>query len=188
MVKLATQACRVLLLLSLLTGLMYPMLTTGLAQLFFPWRANGSLLSVHGQTIGSQWIGQEFTAEEYVWGRPSATSVFPYNAVASGGSNWGPLNPDYLALVRDRIARLHFEHLPIPVELVTASGSGLDPDISPLAAQYQVDRIAKARHLSPAVVRRLIDTYTHRRVLSLLGEPRVNVLQLNLALDAVKQE
>lgn len=188
MVKLVTQACRVLLLLSVLTGLMYPMLMTGLAQLLFPWRANGSLLYMHGQMIGSHWIGQEFTAEDYVWGRPSATPGFPYNALASSGSNWGPLNPDYIALVRDRIARFHFERQPIPIELVTASGSGLDPDISPFAAEYQVERIAKARHIPPAVVRRLIDTYTHRRVLSLLGEPRVNVLQLNLALDVAKQQ
>ncbi|PJD93949.1 MAG: potassium-transporting ATPase subunit C [Legionella sp.] len=187
MVKLLTQACRVLLLLSVITGWMYPMIITGLAQLFFPWQANGSLVSLHQNRVGSHWLGQNFDAEDYFWGRPSATADSAYNGLASGGSNWGPDNPDYLKWIHDRLTHFHESAQPIPVELITASGSGLDPDISSFAADYQVKRIADARQLSIDVVKRLVQEHTQYRTLSLLGEPRVNVLQLNLALDALRK-
>lgn len=175
---------------TILTGLIYPLLITLLAQGLFPWQANGSLIEMNGKIIGSALIGQSFTSDKYFWGRPSATSPFPYNAASSAGSNMGPSNPDYLTAVQNRVAKLKNKqntNMLIPVDLVTASGSGLDPDISPLAAYFQASRIAKARHIKVADVQMLIYTHTKQRHCHVLGEPRVNVLQLNLALDALKQ-
>lgn len=181
-------------LLTLLTGLIYPLLVTGIAQLIFPRQANGSLIVQNGQLVGSSLIGQAFDDPKYFWGRLSATGTYPYNAfnaenlTASSGSNYGPLNPALLTMVQARIDALKkadpMNTKPIPVDLVTASGSGLDPHISPAAAAYQLDRVARARGLDPAVVQQLIDQHTQGRDLGLLGEPRVNVLELNLALDA----
>ena len=185
-----------LLLLTLLTGLAYPLLVTGLAQVVFPHQANGSLIVQNGQVVGSALIGQSFDDPQYFWGRLSATGTFPYNAfnaenlTASSGSNYGPLNPALLAMVQSRIDALKAADpnntLPIPVDLVTASASGLDPHISPAAAAYQLDRVARARGLEVAVVKQLIDRHTQGRDLGVLGEPRVNVLELNLALDNLK--
>ncbi len=179
-----------LLLLTLLIGLLYPLLVTGLAQLIFPAAANGSLIvDRHGQPVGSTLIGQPFSEPQYFWGRPSATAPFPYNAAASSGSNYGPLNPALLDAVRARITALKAvdpaNSAPIPVDLVTASGSGLDPHISPAAAAYQVARVARMRGLSEAVVSQLVARHTEGRTFGLLGEPRVNVLQLNLALPTL---
>ncbi len=183
-------ALTMLLLLTLLTGLVYPLAVTGLAQLLFPNQANGSLIVRDGKVIGSRLIGQYFDRPEYFWSRPSATAPFPYNAAASAGSNLGPTNPALIEAVKARVAALRTadpgNDSPIPVDLVTASGSGLDPHISPAAALYQAKRVARARSLDEAVVRNLIADHTEERKLRLLGERRVNVLQLNLALDALR--
>jgi len=176
--------------LTTLTGLIYPLTVTGLAQLFFPDQANGSLIVQDGKVLGSKLIGQYFDKSEYFWGRPSATAPFPYNAAASGGSNLGPTNPALIDAVKGRIATLRAADpgnaLLIPVDLVTASGSGLDPHISPAAALYQVKRVARARDLDETIVQELVSRHTEGRQFDLLGEPRVNVLQLNLALDVLK--
>ncbi len=176
--------------LSLLTGLIYPLAMTGLAQLLFPRQAGGSLITRNGEVVGSALIGQQFDAPQYFWGRLSATSDHPYNAAASGGSNYNVLNPSLAKQASDRIAALRAADpgntQPVPVDLATASGSGLDPDISIAAARYQAARVAKARGLPVSQVMNLIDQYTQGRVLGFLGEPRVNVLELNLALDALK--
>jgi len=183
-------ALTILFILTVLTGLVYPLLVTGIAQLIFPHPANGSLITSKGQVLGSQLIGQPFDDPKYFWGRPSATSPFPYNAAASSGSNLGPSNPALLQAVQQRVADLKAADptntQPIPVDLVTASGSGLDPNISVAAALYQVPRVARVRGLSEAVVRALVDKYTQGRQFGFLGEPRVNVLELNLALDELK--
>ena len=185
--------------LTVLTGLIYPMLVTAIAQLIFPWQANGSLVNRRGQpvlqaraAIGSTLIGQYFSDPKYFWPRPSATAPVPYTAYHAAtetcgtGSNWGPTNPLFGAAIRRRVARLRAADPgvkgPIPINLVTASASGLDPDISPAAALYQVPRVARARGLPVAEVRRLVKRFSHGRVLGLLGAPRVNVLKLNLAL------
>ncbi len=177
-------------LLSVLLGLIYPLVVTGIAQMAFPYQANGSVMSANGQATGSRLIGQPFDDPKYIWGRLSATSPFPYNSAASSGSNYGPMNPDYLKAVQARIDALKAADpgntAPIPVDLVTASGSGLDPQISVAAALYQAPRVARVRHLSEAIVEQLIAQNTQNRQLGVLGEPRVNVLQLNLALDALK--
>ena len=173
--------------LTLITGIIYPLVVTGLAQLLFPEQANGSLIKQGDKTIGSLLIGQSFTDIKYFWGRPSATSPFPYNGVNSSGSNMGPSNPAFIKAVQDRV--LVFRQFDtntqslIPVDLVTASGSGLDAEISPLAAYYQVPRIATVRHLSADALNNLIREQTRHRTFGILGEPRVNVLQLNRALD-----
>jgi K+-transporting ATPase ATPase C chain len=163
---------------------------TGLAQLIFPHQANGSLIVENGQTVGSELIGQSFDDPKYFWGRLSATGPFPYNAAASTGSNLGPTNSVLTETVQARITALKAtdpqNSQPIPVDLVTASGSGLDPHISVAAALYQVPRVARARGMSEDAVRLLVDQYTKGRQLGFLGEPRVNVLMLNLALDAIK--
>ena len=178
------------LLLTVLTGLLYPLLVTGLAQLLFPHQAAGSVLTRDGHAVGSRLIGQSFSDPRYFWSRPSATTPQPYNGTASTGSNLGPLNPALLDAVRTRIAALHAadpdNHSPVPVDLVTASGSGLDPEVSVAAASYQAARVARARGLAPERVQALIAQHTEGRLLGVLGEPRVNVLELNLALDALK--
>jgi potassium-transporting ATPase KdpC subunit len=175
---------------TLLTGVLYPLVITGIAQVFFPRQANGSLILQKGQVVGSELIGQPFTDPRYFWGRPSATSPFPYNAAASTGSNLGPTNPALKKEVSARIAALKaadpVNNSPIPVDLVTTSGSGLDPNISVAAALYQVPRIAKARGLSEEVVRALVDGFIVGRQFGFLGEPRINVLDLNQALDEIK--
>lgn len=185
-------AIMLLLLMTILTGLVYPVLVTGIAQILFPAQANGSFIKQDNKIVGSKWIGQYFTEPKYFWGRPSATAPFPYNAAASSGSNLGPTNPALLTAVKGYIARLReadpHNSNPIPVDLVTASASGLDPEISPAAAFYQVPRIAAARNLSESKVNTLVRQFIKQRQWGILGEPRVNVLQLNLALDALSKK
>jgi K+-transporting ATPase KdpC subunit len=177
-------------LLTVIVGLIYPLVVTGVAQVVFPYQANGSVMTSNGQATGSALIGQPFDDPKYFWGRLSATGPFPYNSASSSGSNYGPMNPDYLKAVQARIDALKAADpgntAPIPVDLVTASGSGLDPQISVAAALYQVPRVARMRHLSEGAVQQLVAQYTEDRQLGVLGEPRVDVLQLNLALDAQK--
>lgn len=187
MPKLLRATCSMLLMLTVLTGIVYPALITAVAQTVFSERANGSLIRRDGVAIGSELIGQEFDEPGYFWGRPSATAPVPYHAASSGGANWGPTNPALIGAVRKRIERLK-RHDPdktvgIPIDLATASGSGLDPHISPAAARYQAPRVAAARGMSLAEVEELIAISTTGRTLGILGEPRVNVLQLNLALN-----
>ena len=183
-------ALAALLIFTLITGVLYPLAVTGLAQLLFPHAANGSLIVAGGKPVGSELIGQPFSDPKYFWGRPSATSPFPYNAGASSGSNQGPLNPALAEAVAARIKTLQGadpdNKRPIPVDLVTASASGLDPHISPAAADYQVSRVAKVRKIAPDRVRALVREHTEERQLGVLGEPRVSVLKLNLALDAAR--
>jgi K+-transporting ATPase ATPase C chain len=170
-----------------LTGLVYPLLITGLAQVIFPYRANGSLIESEGKVVGSALIGQPFSSPKYFWTRPSATALHAYNAGASSGSNQGPINPALKDAVAARVKALRdadpTNTSPVPIDLVTASGSGLDPHISPEAAAYQAGRVARARGLSADSVAALVERFTQGRTLALLGEPRVNVLLLNLALD-----
>jgi K+-transporting ATPase ATPase C chain len=177
-------------LLAIITGLVYPLVITGIAQAVFPQQANGSLIYQNGQPIGSALIGQPFDDPKYFWGRLSATSPFPYNAASSSGSNYGPLSSALTDEAKARIAALKVADpgntAPIPVDLVTSSGSGLDPDISVAAALYQVPRVARARGLSEEQVQALVQRYTEGRQFGILGEPRVNVLELNLALDALR--
>ena len=185
-----------LLFFSILVGLIYPLVVTGFAQVAFPLQANGSLILKDGNAVGSKLIGQSFDDPEYFWGRPSATGSFSYNAfnaedlTGSSGSNYGPLNQALLDAVQARVDALKAADpantAPVPVDLVTASGSGLDPHISVAAALYQVSRVAKERGMSQDAVRTLVDQYTEGRQFGLLGEPRVNVVRLNLALDGIK--
>jgi len=174
--------------MTVVTGAIYPLVVTGIAQVAMPHKANGSLIESGGKPVGSELIGQPFSDPKHFWSRPSATSPYPYNASNSGGSNQGPLNPALSDAVKDRIKALREADpgntAPVPVDLVTASASGLDPHISPAAAEYQVARVAKARNLDPQKVRALVAEATEGRQLGFLGEPRVNVLKLNLALDA----
>ncbi len=182
-------ALTMLLILTVLTGLAYPLSVTGLAQVFFPEQANGSLIVHNGQVVGSKLIGQYFDKPEYFWSRPSATSPFPYNAAASSGSNLGPTNSALIEAVKARVTALRSadpsSNTPVPVDLVTASASGLDPHISPAAAMYQVNRVARARGLDERRVRELVARNIEGRQFALFGEPRVNVLELNLALNAL---
>lgn len=183
-------ALAAIIIFSVLTGVIYPVLVTVIAQIAFPSQANGSLIEQAGQQRGSRLIGQQFDQPEYFWGRLSATGPVPYNAAASSGSNYGPLNPALAEAVQARIDALKAadpsNQLPIPVDLVTASASGLDPEISPAAAKYQVQRVAAARGLAVEQVQQLVEQHTSQRTLGVLGEPRVNVLQLNIALDQIK--
>ncbi len=190
-------AIGVLILLTILTGVLYPAVVTGVAQAFFPSQANGSLIKDNdGKVIGSALIGQQFSDPKYFWGRLSATGPVPYNGGLSSGSNYGPLNPALIGdggSIESHVQALHDAEKAagvdntqaVPVDLVTASASGLDPEISPAAADYQVARVAAIRKLDPATVQKLVDQYTEGRLLGLIGEPRVNVLKLNLALDAL---
>lgn len=187
MLKEIRPALVLLLGLSLLTGLGYPLLVTQAAQSLFPVQANGSLLVVDGKLLGSRLIGQPFTSDPYFWGRPSATAPAPYNAAASGGSNLGPLNPALAEAVTARIAALKASNptqkTPIPVDLATASASGLDPHISVAAALWQAPRIARVRGIKQSRLTQLIAQHTEGRQWGVFGEPKVNVLLLNLALD-----
>jgi len=173
--------------MSVITGVLYPLAVTGVARLAFPDQAAGSLVLKDGKPIGSSLIGQNFSDPKYFWGRPSATAPMPYNAGGSGGSNLGPLNPALVDAVKGRVEALKAADpgnaALVPVDLVTASASGLDPEISVAAARYQVSRVARVRKLAPERVQALVQQHTEGRLLGLLGEPRVNVLALNLALD-----
>ncbi len=191
MKNLLRPAISLFVLLSIVTGVFYPLLVTGVARVAFPAAASGSLIVREGKPIGSELIGQNFTEPKYFWGRPSATAPQPYNAAASSGSNLGPLNPALAAAVKARIEALRAADpgnpRPVPIDLVTASASGLDPHISPAAADYQVERVARSRQLDPQTVRQLIAQYSEGPDLGVFGETRVHVLRLNLALDAIKR-
>ena len=187
MIKLLRQSVVMLVLMTAITGVAYPLLVTAIAQSAFPRQANGSTIENAGKPVGSALIGQPFDSPRYFWGRPSATSPQAYNAASSGGSNLGTANPALTDAVKQRIDALHAvdpgNAAAIPVDLVTASASGLDPQISPAAALYQVARVARVRQLDPAQVQAMVDRATEQRTFGILGEPRVNVLQLNLAFD-----
>ena len=176
-------------LMSLLTGFLYPLVVTGIGEAAFPSQANGSEIKVGERAIGSRLMGQAFADPQYFWSRPSATAPQPYNGAASSGSNQGPLNPALASAVKDRVTALHAADpgntAPVPIDLVTASGSGLDPHISPAAAEYQVARVARIRGVPEQQVRELVQQATVGRTFGILGEPRVNVLELNLSLDAL---
>ena len=176
-----------LLLFTVITGFIYPLAVTGLAQAIFPKQANGSIIMKNGKAVGSKLLGQQFDDPKYFWGRLSATSPYPYNGAASSGSNLGPNNPNLMKAVQARIDALRSADpanaAKIPVDLVTASASGLDPHISPAAAEYQLHRVAKTRGIADAAVRTLVAQHTQERRLGIFGEPVVNVLELNLALD-----
>jgi len=171
------------LVLTVITGVLYPLIVTAFAQLF-PSKATGSVIEVNGKAVGSELIGQPFSDPKYFWSRPSATSPQPYNGASSSGSNLGPTNKALAEAVAERLKQ--FEGKPVPVDLVTASASGLDPHISPEAAHFQVSRVARARGLTEEAVNQLVSLHTEGRTFGVLGEPRVNVLKLNLALDALK--
>lgn len=181
-------ACVLFASLTLIVGLLYPLAVTGIGRLAFAGQAAGSLIVRDGAAVGSRLIGQAFTSPRYFWGRPSATGPMPNNGAGSAGSNLGPTNPALIDAVEARLAALRaFDpagRRPVPVDLVTASASGLDPDISVAAARYQIARVAAARHMAPQALAQLVDAHTIPRWLGLFGEARVNVLQLNLALDA----
>ncbi len=187
MINLLRTAGLTLLIFTVMTGLLYPAMITLVAQALVPAQANGSMILDGDQVVGSELIGQPFDAPEYFWGRPSASIPFPYNAAASAGSNLGPSSPMLEQAVRDRIEALRSldpqNPLPVPVDLVTASGSGLDPHISLAAARFQAARVARARAAAPAEIDALIEQHTEQRQLGFVGEPRLNVLALNLALD-----
>ena len=178
------------LLLTLLTGIIYPLLVTGFSRLTMPAQANGSMISKDGKPAGSRLIGQSFSEPKYFWSRPSATNPMPNNATASAGSNLGPTNPALMDVIKARVQALRDadpgNKQPVPVDLVTASASGLDPHISPAAAQYQLARVARIRQLNPDRLHKLVSEHTEGRQFGILGEPRVNVLELNLALDALR--
>jgi len=190
MLQLSIQSSRALVVFTVITGVAYPLAVTGIAQVAFQDQANGSLIEKAGKVRGSSLIGQPFSDPKYFWGRPSATSPMPYNGAASSGSNQGPTNPALKEAVEGRIKALRKAggdpQKPVPADLVTASGSGLDPHISPAAAEYQLERVAKARNLDAAKLRALVARHAEGRQFGILGEPRVHVLALNLALDAAR--
>jgi K+-transporting ATPase ATPase C chain len=190
MLRLIRPAVSLLAMMTVLLGIVYPLVITGVAKVAFSHQAEGSLIYQDGKLIGSSLIGQSFSDPKYFWGRPSATTPQPYNGLASTGSNLGPLNPALLDAVKANAKALHDadpdNHQPIPVDLVTASASGLDPDFSPAAAQYQAARVARARHLEFARVEALIKAHERERLFGLIGERRINVLELNLALDRLR--
>ena len=187
--RLVRPAISLLVAMTLLLGIVYPLVITGISMVAFPRQAAGSLILKDGKLVGSTLIGQAFSDPKHFWGRPSATTPQPYNGTASGGSNLGPLNPALLDAVKANAKALHDadpdNRQPVPVDLVTASASGLDPDISPAAARYQAGRVARARGIPAAEVEALIAAHEHGRLLGFIGEPRVNVLVLNLALDGL---
>ncbi len=191
MVTIIRNAIMSLVVLTILTGLIYPLAVTGIAQVAFPHQANGSIVTRDGKAVASELLGQQFDDPKYFWGRPSATTPYPYNVGASSGSNLGPNNPDLMKAVQARAKALHDADpgnaAEIPVDLVTASGSGLDPHISPAAAQYQVQRVARLRGIEAAKVTVLVAANTEDRQFGILGEQRVNVLKLNLSLDELGQ-
>jgi potassium-transporting ATPase KdpC subunit len=176
--------------LTALTGVLYPLLVTGLARVALPQAASGSLIVRNGKPVASRLIGQNFTGVQYFWGRPSATALYPYNATASGGSNLGPLNPALADAVKQRVAALRAldpdNEAPVPVDLVTASGSGLDPEVSLAGIQYQLPRVARARKMDAEKLQSLVARYSKNRLAGFLGEPRVNVVEVNLALDELQ--
>ncbi len=190
MLQTSIQAIRALIVFTVITGVAYPLIVTGIAQVAFNDQANGSLIEKDGKVVGSRLIGQPFSDPKYFWSRPSATSPMPYNGASSSGSNQGPTNPALKEAVEGRVKALREAgsdaSKQVPVDLVTASGSGLDPHISPAAAEYQIPRVAKVRNLPEEKVRELVQKHTEGRQLGFLGEPRVNVLTLNLALDATR--
>lgn len=189
-VRLIRPAVSLLALMTILLGIVYPLVITGVAKVAFSRQAEGSLIYQNGKLAGSTLIGQSFSDPKYFWGRPSATSPQPYNGLASSGSNLGPLNPALLDAVKANVKALHDadpdNRQPVPVDLVTASGSGLDPEISPAGAHYQAARVARARNLPLAQVEALIGAHEQGRLFGLFGERRVNVLNLNLALDRLR--
>jgi len=188
MLKMLRSTLGLFLVLTLITGVAYPLVVTGIARVAMPARATGSLVTRDGKAVGSALIGQSFTDAGHFWSRPSATGPQPYNGASSSGSNLSPTNPALIDAIKARVKALREADpgnaAPIPVDLVTASGSGLDPHISPAAAVYQVSRVARARGMDEARLRALVDAHIEGRTFGLLGEPRVNVLKLNLALDA----
>jgi potassium-transporting ATPase KdpC subunit len=190
MLQTSIQAIRALIVFTVITGVAYPLIVTGIAQVAFNDQANGSLLREGDKVLGSRLIGQPFSDPKYFWSRPSATSPMPYNGGASSGSNQGPTNPALKEAIEGRVKALREAggdaSKRVPVDLVTASGSGLDPHISPAAAEYQIPRVAKVRNLPEETVRELVQRHTEHRQLGFLGEPHVNVLMLNLALDAAR--
>lgn len=192
MIKMIRNTLMSLLLFTVITGFIYPLVVTGLAQVIFPGKANGSIITKNGKPVGSELLGQQFDDPKYFWGRPSATTPYPYNGGSSSGSNQGPNNPDLLKAVKERIQALRNADpgntAKIPVDLVTASGSGLDPHISPAAAAFQVQRVAKLRAMDEAKVSALVAANTEGRQFGFLGEPVVNVLKMNLALDELGQK
>jgi potassium-transporting ATPase KdpC subunit len=188
--QLLRPAVSLLVVMTLLLGIVYPFAITGVAKLAFPHQAAGSLIYQDGKLLGSTLIGQSFSDPKYFWGRPSATTPQPYNGLASTASNLGPLNPALIDAVKANAKALHDadpdNSQPIPVELVTASASGLDPDVSPAAVEYQAARVARARHLELSQVEALIKAHVRERLFGIIGEPRINVLELNLALDRLR--
>jgi potassium-transporting ATPase KdpC subunit len=192
MIRMIRNTLMSLLLFTVITGFIYPLVVTGLAQVIFPAQANGSIITINGKTVGSELLGQQFEDPKYFWGRLSGTGPYPYNGGSSSGSNKGPNNPDLMKAVQDRIKALHEADpgntVKIPVDLVTASGSGLDPHISPAAAAYQVQRVASLRGIDQAKISALVAANTEGRQFGFLGEPVVNVLKVNLALDELGQK